>query len=47
VHLPDPPEDLNISTLFLGGIKEEVDEDDIKEAMKHFGKIKAIKIIFK
>jgi len=33
VNLPDPPADLNISTLFIGGVDETIDEVDIKNIM--------------
>lgn len=29
VHLPQPPADLNITTLFIGGVDESIDEDDL------------------
>jgi pre-mRNA-splicing factor RBM22/SLT11 len=29
-HLPDPPTDLNITTLFVGGIDDNVDEEDLR-----------------
>ena len=47
VNIPEPPEDLNITTIFLGGIDNTIDEDDIKESLKAFGKIKQIKIVSK
>lgn len=33
-NLPQPPADLNISTLYIGGIDETIDEDDIIKEMK-------------
>lgn len=45
VHLPKPPDDLNITTLFIGGIDESIDEEDILNAMKDFGKVKGVKMI--
>lgn len=45
-HLPEPPADLNITTLFLGGVTDDsIDEEAIKEKMEPFGKIRAIKMI--
>ena len=45
-NLPKPPEDLNITTLFIGGVTDDsVDEDSLKDQMEPFGKIKAIKMI--
>jgi pre-mRNA-splicing factor RBM22/SLT11 len=29
VHLPQPPADLNITTVFVGGIDDSIDEDDL------------------
>lgn len=33
VNLPEPPADLNITTLFIGGVDENIDEMDIKNMM--------------
>jgi pre-mRNA-splicing factor RBM22/SLT11 len=45
-NLPTPPADLNISTLFIGGVTDDtIDEDSIKKQLEPFGKIKAIKMI--
>ena len=46
-NLPQPPSDMNISTLFIGGIDETIDEDDIVKEFKQYGKIKATKMIHK
>jgi len=47
VNVPDPPEDMNISTLFIGGVDQYIDEEDITKTMEPFGKIKYVKIIHK
>jgi pre-mRNA-splicing factor RBM22/SLT11 len=47
VNLPQPPADLNITTLFIGGVDENIDEVDIKNIMQGYGKIKSIKVIYK
>lgn len=45
-NLPKPPEDLNITTLFIGGVVDDsVNEETLKEQMEPFGKIKSIKMI--
>jgi len=36
---------LNITTLFVGGIDETIDENDLKRVMINYGKIKAIKLV--
>lgn len=47
-NLPTPPEDLNITTVFIGGVNDEtITEDTLKEQLEPFGKIKAVKIIHK
>ena len=46
-NLPSPPADLNITTLFIGGIDESIDEDDVVKEMKVYGKVKATKMIHK
>ena len=45
VKLPDPPEDQNITTLFIGGKIEDLNEAKLKQKVEPFGKIKAIKLI--
>ena len=42
---PEPPEDKNISTLFLGGITEEMTEDMVNEKMQPFGKIERMRLV--
>jgi pre-mRNA-splicing factor RBM22/SLT11 len=44
-HLPTPPADLNITTLFIGGIDDTLDEDDLLKQLDPFGKIKSLKLI--
>lgn len=45
-NLPTPPEDLNITTLFIGGVTDEgINEETLREQLEPFGKIKAIKLI--
>ena len=46
-NLPREPEDMNITTLFIGGVDETVSDDDIKKQFLQFGKIKAVKLISK
>ena len=45
VNVPDPPEDKNITTLFIGGIDEHIDEEDLKSQFEKFGKIRAVKLV--
>lgn len=45
-NLPTPPEDLNITTLFIGGVTDDaIDEQTLKDHLLPFGKIKAMKMI--
>jgi pre-mRNA-splicing factor RBM22/SLT11 len=44
-NLPKAPEDMNITTLFLGGIEDILAEDELKAHFITFGKIKAVKVI--
>jgi pre-mRNA-splicing factor RBM22/SLT11 len=46
-NLPSPPEDMNITTLFIGGIDESLTEDELKKSFATHGKIKGVKIIAK
>ena len=46
-HLPQTPEDPNITTLFVGGIEDSVGEEEISKQMVPYGKIKAVKLIHK
>ena len=46
-HLPKAPEDLNITTLFIGGIDESLTEEELKTQLSPYGKIKAIKMVSK
>lgn len=45
--MPTPPEDLNITTVFLGGVTEEsaITEEMLRESLESFGKIKGVKMI--
>mmetsp|Transcript_11243 Transcript_11243/g.18920 ORF Transcript_11243/g.18920 Transcript_11243/m.18920 type:complete len:223 (+) Transcript_11243:204-872(+) len=43
--LPEPPADLTISTLFIGGIQSHDQRELIEEKFQEFGKIQAIKLI--
>lgn len=49
VNVPTPPEDLNITTVFLGGVTEEsgITEEMLRESLESFGKIKGVKMILK
>ncbi|CDW90257.1 pre-mrna-splicing factor rbm22 [Stylonychia lemnae] len=45
-NLPKPPDDLNITTLFIGGVTDEtVDDSTLRKLLEPFGKIKGIKMI--
>ena len=45
-NLPKAPEDMNITTLFIGGVTDEtIDQDVLRKQLEPFGKIKAIKMI--
>ena len=37
--VPDPPEDKNISTLFIGGINAETDKDILESHFTTYGKL--------
>lgn len=41
---PQPPENKNITTLFIGGVDESLTENDIIEFFKKYGKIKGLRI---
>ena len=43
--IPDPPEDLNITTLFIGGINDESPEKSLTEQFEMYGKIQGFRII--
>jgi RNA recognition motif-containing protein len=45
--LPLPPADLNITTLFVGGLTEKITEDILQEVMAVYGKVAKIKMITK
>lgn len=45
MNLPKPPDDLNITTLFVGGIDDNMEEDSLINNMKDFGKIKTVKLV--
>mmetsp|Transcript_48174 Transcript_48174/g.35361 ORF Transcript_48174/g.35361 Transcript_48174/m.35361 type:complete len:105 (+) Transcript_48174:546-860(+) len=47
VNVPDPPKDMNITTLFVGGVIPEIDEDELRGALEKYGKIKQLKMIHK
>ena len=44
---PSPPENKNITTLFVGGVDETLKENDISEFFKKYGKVKGIRIRLK
>lgn len=44
---PSPPENKNITTLFIGGVDETLPESDIVEFFKKYGKVKGIRIRLK
>ncbi len=46
-HIPQAPEDMNITTLFIGGIEDTLTEDELKTQFLTYGKIKLVKIITK
>lgn len=46
-HAPQPPPDLNISTLFIGGVDESIEEEELRIQMEKYGKVKAIKMVLK
>lgn len=41
---PEPPENKKITTLFIGGVDEDLSETDIVEFFKKYGKVKGIRI---
>ena len=41
---PQPPENKNITTLFLGGVEDDLTETDIVEFFKKYGKVKGIRM---
>jgi len=41
---PVPPENKNITTLFIGGVDETLTENDITDFFKKYGKIKGIRV---
>ena len=43
-HL-EPPEDVNITTLYCGGLDENVTEADIKNAFYSFGELRNITLV--
>ena len=44
--LPEPPDDMNITTLFIGGVNDDsIDEEAIVKSMEGFGKVKGVKIV--
>jgi len=45
VHVPQPPADLGITTLYIGNVDTDIDEDDIREQLSPFGKIKQLKMV--
>lgn len=46
-HLPTPPSDLNITTLFLGGIDQSMSEPQLQVLLSPFGKLKSLKLIMR
>ena len=42
---PEPPEDKSISTIFLGGITEDMTEEMVTDQMDTFGKIERMRLI--
>ncbi len=45
--LPEEPEDMSITTVFVSGINEKVSEYELKKQFGSFGKIIAMKTILK
>ena len=43
--IPDPPEDQNITTLFIGGINDESPQQALNEQFEIYGKIQGLRII--
>jgi pre-mRNA-splicing factor RBM22/SLT11 len=44
IEKPEPPENKNITTLFIGGVDDDLTEPDIVEFFKRYGKVKGIRI---
>mmetsp|Transcript_15175 Transcript_15175/g.10665 ORF Transcript_15175/g.10665 Transcript_15175/m.10665 type:complete len:209 (+) Transcript_15175:346-972(+) len=45
VKVPESPEDHNITTLFIGGKIEDLNEQKLRQKIEPFGKVKAVKLI--
>jgi pre-mRNA-splicing factor RBM22/SLT11 len=43
--IPDPPEDPNITTLFIGGLNEQSPEVALREQFEIYGKIQGLRVI--
>ena len=43
--VPEPPQDLRITTLFVGGITNETSQELLEESFQPFGEIQAIRLI--
>jgi len=43
----NPPEDTDITTLYVGGITDEIDEADVRDQFYAYGEIKSIKLVYR
>ena len=41
----EPPEDMTIRTLYVGGLDERISEDDLKDFFYAYGEIESIKLV--
>ena len=44
-EVPKPPKDESISTLFIGGIDEQIKKEELKEKFEQYGEVKAFRLI--
>lgn len=45
--VPDEPEDPTITTLFIGGVSDEISQSELHQKLEVFGKIVTLKLLFK